>query len=181
MFYAGAAVEGLQQSTDKEVLPGAMMYYHIDDPLVESSSEDGDIADRILRSLKPKGEIFAADEVIEAMDEDFAKGEIVASDVYDMKMNKDGSLSKTSRVMSGEDITTMIAFVKHKVHVLGEAMASGQIAVDPYAMGDKNGCTYCSYRSVCGFDPGLDGYDYRKLKKIPKEDLLAKMKEEEDA
>ena len=98
-----------------------------------------------------------------------------------MKRKKDGSLYKSSTVVSGEDFATMLSFVKKKVRTLGEEMSRGQIDVSPYLLGDQKGCTYCPYHGVCGFDPSLTGYDYRRLKSISREEILNLMKESADA
>ena len=46
----------------------------------------------------------------------------------------------------------------------------------------KIGCTYCPYRDICGFDEQIEGYEYRKLEKLPKEivmeKIMAKLEEE---
>ena len=40
----------------------------------------------------------------------------------------------------------------------------------------------CPYRDICGFDEQIEGYEYRKLEKLPKEivmeKIMAKLEEE---
>ena len=43
--------------------------------------------------------------------------------------------------------------------------------ISPYVLGNKKACTYCAYYSVCGFDPKIQGYEYRRLKKFTDEEL----------
>ena len=39
----------------------------------------------------------------------------------------------------------------------------------------RTGCDYCAYRAICGFDTRIEGYEYRRLEKYSKEDVLEKI------
>ncbi len=54
----------------------------------------------------------------------------------------------------------------------------GEITPNPYEMEGKSGCDYCRFRSVCGFDEKLEGYAYRRWKKLDDGELFEKMKGE---
>ena len=48
--------------------------------------------------------------------------------------------------------------------ILGEssAIATGwHTIMNPAVWDDKAACDYCPYKGVCGFDPSIDGYEYR--------------------
>ena len=62
-----------------------------------------------------------------------------------------------------------------------EQIQDGDIEIRPYSLGDKNGCGYCPYRSVCGFDEKVPGYEYNELEKLDNQTALDKMREEADA
>ena len=187
VFYMGAAVEGLQQSYgDKKVVPGAMLYYHLDNPFVEQVGSDEEVERALLRALRPKGGINASDEAINAIDRDIVTGD--DSDVAVLKRNKDGSWSKNSEVLTEEEFEVMTSFVRQKALQTGEDISNGKIDVLPYKKGDKSGCDYCPYKGICGFDSSLEGYDYQKMDgKLKPEDAFVWMKEklnrkgEEDA
>ena len=69
-------------------------------------------------------------------------------------MNKDGNLSKSSsKVVDPEQMKLLQSFVRKKHEQAGNGMNAGDTRVYPYRLKDKMPCTYCSYRSVCQFDP----------------------------
>jgi ATP-dependent helicase/nuclease subunit B len=58
-------------------------------------------------------------------------------------------------------------------------MYDGNVAVWPYELSDKKACTYCDYKSVCGFDRTVRGYDWRVLEPLDEKEVLLRMQEEE--
>ena len=70
------------------------------------------------------------------------------------------------------------AYVSRKIAELGARMMRGEIAVNPYELGDRTPCGYCPYRSVCGFDEKIDGFSYRRLEKSGQaSEIIRKMEE----
>jgi ATP-dependent helicase/nuclease subunit B len=57
-------------------------------------------------------------------------------------------------------------------------MYEGNVSVEPYELSGKEACTYCDYKSVCGFDPMLKGCDWRILEPLGEEEVLMRMKKE---
>ena len=51
-----------------------------------------------------------------------------------------------------------------------------QYYAKPYRNGQETGCDYCGYRNICGFDTRLNGYEYRKIRKMSLEEAIAAMK-----
>ena len=47
----------------------------------------------------------------------------------------------------------------------------------PYELNGKNGCEYCDYKSICGFDRRVDGYEFNRLKKLEPAEILLKIEE----
>ena len=54
---------------------------------------------------------------------------------------------------------------------------NGEAGARPFEMGNSTGCDYCAYRDICGFEPGLDGYEYQRLEKLSKEEVVEQMKQ----
>ena len=64
----------------------------------------------------------------------------------------------------------------------GTRILKGDISVNPYEAGNRNSCTYCSFRSVCGYDEKIPGYSKRALdmdKEAALEAIRNKYKEQE--
>ncbi|MDE7428963.1 MAG: hypothetical protein K2N00_06800 [Lachnospiraceae bacterium] len=73
---------------------------------------------------------------------------------------------------------TISSYVNYKVKQIGKEILNGTISVNPCEMGSDLACTYCAYKSVCGYDDGTEGYPVRKLKKLGNEEVLERMREE---
>ena len=39
-------------------------------------------------------------------------------------------------------------------------------------------CDYCSFKSVGGFDPAFDGFDWKRLKKMNKDEIWEAIRKE---
>lgn len=155
VVYLNSAMELMRRKyPDKEVLPGGMYYYHLDDPVVEgnSASTDAEIQEKILEELKLKG---------------------VAGE------GEDPSVSKKSKKAGTEEFQILSRYVNHKIRDIGRKIFDGEIGAEPYQLGDNTGCDYCPYHGVCGFDPSSPGWNYRKLENIRDEaEILEKMRKE---
>lgn len=155
VVYLNSAMELMKRKyPGKEVIPGGMYYYHLDDPVVEgnSASTDAEIQEKILEELKLKG---------------------VAGE------GEDVSVSKKSKRAGAEEFQILSRYVNHKIRDIGRKIFDGEIGAEPYQLGDSTGCDYCPYHGVCGFDPSSPGWNYRKLENIKDErEILEKMRKE---
>lgn len=162
VFYMGAAVEGLQSTyPQKQVVPGAMLYYHIDNPFVDASEDEEAVEKSLMMALRPKGRINDSEASVFALDEDFVTEDGTDSLAVRLKKKKDGGYYATSQLLDEGDFQMLSSFVRQKAIDTGEEIASGNIDVSPYKNGDKTGCDYCPYHGICGFDNALDGYSYK--------------------
>ena len=69
----------------------------------------------------------------------------------------------------------MAEYVNYKIDEIGSSIRNGCISINPYEKGDRSACTYCDYRSVCGFDNRIPGYEKRILPGLSKEEAEEKM------
>jgi ATP-dependent helicase/nuclease subunit B len=177
VVYLNAAVElTAKKHPDKAVEPAGIFYYHIDDPMVEGNGRESEteIREAVFEQLKLNGLVNEETQVYRAMDEDFAG----SSSVIPVAEKADGSLTAASKTASAEDFAVMSEYVNGLVKETGKRILAGDVAVSPYQLDDKNGCKYCPYHAVCGFDTRIAGYEYRSLEKISEtETILEKMKE----
>jgi ATP-dependent helicase/nuclease subunit B len=64
----------------------------------------------------------------------------------------------------------------------GTRITDGAVDLDPFQKNQQVACEFCSYRSVCQFDPTLEEHNYRKLQDLKDEDVLERLtKGKEDA
>lgn len=176
VVYMNAAVELTQKKyPNKEVVPAAMLYYRMTDPMVEGENlTPEEVNAKILQELKMTGMVNESDEAVRMLDKTFTD----KSEILPLERKKDGSFSAVSSVMSEEDMRTVSSYVNHKIRGLGREILDGTISVNPCELGSEKACTYCVYKRVCGFDDGTEGYRQRKLEKMKAEEVLQRMREE---
>ena len=180
VVYMNAAVEMEQKKhPDKKVIPAAMLYYHIDDPMVEDGENmtPEEINARLLQELKMTGIVNESDEAVRLLDNEFT----VKSDILPLERKKDGTFSAYSSVISEEDMHMVSNYVNRKIRQLGRGILDGTISVNPYEQNGNQACTYCAYKSVCGYDSRIEGYRMRRLPKLSADDALMHMREETDS
>ncbi len=160
----------------KEVVPAALLYYHVSDPLV--SAKEGmtaeEINQEILKELRTNGIVSEDDKVVSLLDKNFTDKSLVVP----VERKKDGSFSLRSGTIAKEDYETVSRFVSHKIRQFGREIFNGTIAVNPCEQGGRQSCSYCVYKGICDFEEKTSGYDMRMLPSPPKEELLFKMREE---
>ncbi|MCR4999077.1 MAG: exodeoxyribonuclease V subunit gamma [Lachnospiraceae bacterium] len=178
VYYLNAVMKARSVSSTKEVLPAAVLYYHIDNPMIEqdyNSTEDS-LEQAILRELRVKGLVNSDEVVLEALDKDIYN--FKKSDVIPVRLKKDNTPYADGNDATEQEFTLLTDYVEKKVIDLGNAIARGEIAARPYAKKTSTGCKYCEYHSICGFDRKVDGFEYRKLPELKREDAYDKMREE---
>ncbi len=168
LIYMEAARAYLEEQQGvSEVVPAGTYYYHIDDPIVPAeggkSSEE-----EIRRELALKGPTNGAPEVLRITTEDPEKMSMV---VKSLELKKDGGFKNYANVLSSREFGELGSFVKNKALALSREMTEGHIPVRPYRLNMETGCSYCPYRSVCGYDDRIDGYKRERLKKKTLSDL----------
>lgn len=171
VVYMNAAVEVEQKKhPDKEIVPAAMLYYHIADPMVEDGADltPEQINTKLLQELKMTGIVNESDEAVRLLDGEFAD----KSDILPLERKKDGSFSAYSSVIKGEDMQTVSNYVNYKIRQLGNDILRGTISVNPYEQGGNQACAYCAYKSVCGYDTRIDGYQTRNLPKLRQDEAM---------
>lgn len=177
VVYMNAAVELEERKhPDKEVVPAALLYYHIDDPTVETPIElsDEEINSEIQKKLRMNGVVSSEPDVVERLDRYLQE----RSDVIPVERKKDGSFSARSSVMSGGELQVVSDYVNHKIREIGREILDGNIDVNPYEKGSADACTYCAYRKVCGFDRTIPGYGKRVLEDMDKDEIFRRMQGE---
>lgn len=178
VVYLNAAVELAQKRhPDKQVEPAGIFYYHIGDPLVSGSPEEGAEAleQKILKELKLDGLARAEEEVVSLMDGEVGPGS--SSSVLPVGYNKNGTLTRYSQAAGRQDFETISRYTNRTIGRIGRAILEGEAEAAPYRTMKKEACTYCPYRGICGFDERL-GFSYRELKGGKPQEILERMREE---
>ncbi len=184
-LYMNAATELMAaRNPGRDVRPAGLLYYHIADPILSVSADQAgtDHKGDILRQLRPEGLINGRPEILRAMDAELMDNADegitgVPSDVIRVTLKKDGTPDAHSRVASEEELQLLQRFVRRKLIAAGNEIVSGRRPARPYRQKKKNGCEYCDYRAVCGFDLRLPGYGYCDEKPMKKDEWMERAAE----
>ena len=161
----------------KDTEPAGIFYYHITDPMVDSDGGESEeeIRRSILEQLKVGGLVNEDPEIYGAMDTDFTG----TSSVIPVALKADGSLKAASKTASAYEFGLMSDYVRKKIEHVGKEIFAGNVSVKPYLLGDRSGCDYCPYHTICGFDVRMPGFSYQQFEKFDSsEEILAHIRKE---
>ncbi len=176
VIYLNAAMELMKKEhPDKEVLPAGVLYYQIQDPVLDMDGEEADVTARVLEKLKPNGLINGDPEIIKRLDQSMPG----RSQVLPIAYNKDGSLRAGSPVASGEQFAALSRYVNRKIQKIGSEVLDGRMDVNPYELKGKTACDYCAYSGVCGLDSKTEGFHRRRLPVFGDDEIWKRIEEEE--
>ena len=161
IVYMNVAAEMMKKShPDKEIVPAALLYYHVNDPMIKSEEElsPEQVNDQLLKELRMNGLVNDSEEVIGLLDGSFA----TKSSIIPVERKSDGSLSARSSVVNRQDYEVISNYVNQKMHQFGTEILQGNIEVNPCEQGNTESCTYCTFREICAFDGKIPGFEKRK-------------------
>lgn len=165
VVYLNEAMASIQKKNpDKQVLPAAILYYHVADPMVveEKDISTAEIDKAIAENLCMRGVVNQDDNIIELLDKD-AHGAGTKSSIIPVALNKDGGLKESSDVYTTDEMLMMTSFVNEKIREIGTKILQGDIEKNPCQKDGRSSCTYCAFKGVCGFDKKIQGYKMRDI------------------
>ncbi|KHD38403.1 ATP-dependent helicase [Clostridium acetobutylicum] len=168
LLYLNAILENENLDEEDKVLPGAILYFTMDDPIIKgkNSLTDEQIREEIMKSLKMKGLLLSDPDVIKEMDREMEGSSIIIP----ASIKKDGTLGRSSAATK-EQFDILIEHVRNLVVKNCENLLMGDIRIKPYKKGKEKPCDYCLYSSICRFDTMFDGNNYRYVKEKSDEEV----------
>ncbi len=102
---------------------------------------------------KPRGLIHAGH--LDVFDEHVPAG--ARSQYYQFGLKKDGTLGWVDNTDSATPAAfeALLRRTERVMTELADRMVDGEIAVHPYRAGGASPCTWCRFRSVCRYEPGM--------------------------
>ena len=161
IVYMNVATEIMKNNhPDKEIVPAALLYYHVNDPMLKTEEElsPEQINEQLLKELRMNGLVNDSEDIITLLDGSFE----AKSSIIPVERKSDGSLSARSSVVSRQDYEVISNYVNYKMHQFGTEILKGNIAVNPCEQGKMDSCTYCTFREICDFDGKIPGFTKRK-------------------
>ena len=167
----------LTQSKDwlgSEAKAAGILYFHVHDAMLRepTSFDETDIAEDIFKAYKMQGLLLAEPGIASLMDTSLTSG---TSDVVPVGLKKDGEFYSNSKIASEQSFTDLRTYVHQLIEQSGIKMTSGIVELDPYENKAGNACTFCSFKSVCQFDPALKSNSYRHLRDYDDETIFEKI------
>ncbi|HEY8499637.1 MAG TPA: helicase-exonuclease AddAB subunit AddB [Clostridia bacterium] len=150
--------------SDKSYLPGGMLYFKIDDPIIKRNGKmtPGDIEKAIMKQLKMKGLLLADVKLIKEMDRTMEG----SSAIIPASISKEGTLGRNTSAATIEQFISLRKHVKKLLKdICGEIM-KGNVSIKPYKKKKDTSCKYCGFLPVCQFDNTLEENSFRFLHDI---------------
>lgn len=178
LVYLDAILKNSKYILDKQCVPGAILYFKIDDPIIKSKKalEDDEIRDEVLKRLKLNGLLLKDAKLVRAMDKNMETYSLIIPATF----KKDGEFSSTSSVVTEEQFELLRKYVNDKMIEICEDMLSGEVKIEPCKSNKVTYCDYCDYSAICQFDTSIKDNKYKVIMKKSKEDIWASIEEKVD-
>lgn len=166
---------------DKDLIPAGILYFGLVEPKIDKGKRAKDITEeeieqKLREHFRMNGLVLAEMNIINMMDNKLKDGE--KSDVIPVKIKKDGTMDKTSKVVSRKEFEILQKYVKSTLAQISKEILDGNIDIKPYynVKTKRKPCEYCKYNSICNFKKGFYGNDYNYIDNMEKEYILECMK-----
>lgn len=175
MVYLSAWIRGNGGTT----APGGAFYYHIDDPMLDTSENRPEVVEA-LRASEMRLNGLSSNEVavIEQMDPELLSSG--KSTVFQAALKGEGDFTATSAVASEADFKRLVRHAERRIQEIGNDLQGGDIRIAPCKLSKGSSCTYCPYRGICQFEPTLPGNVYRHFEALKDAEVLERLRKQED-
>ncbi|MGL4571573.1 MAG: helicase-exonuclease AddAB subunit AddB [Clostridium sp.] len=176
LVYLDALLRNSEHILNTGAVPGAILYFRIDDPIIKSGKEldEEEVQNEVLKKLKMNGLLLKDAKLIRAMDHTMETYSLIIPAAF----KKDGDFSKTSSVATEEQFDILREYVNKKMVELCTDMLSGKIKILPTKNNQRAYCEYCDYSAVCQFDTSIKDNKYRLVLKKSDDDIWNKINAE---
>lgn len=123
-----------------------------------------DLFDIKKNNLKLQG--YSTDNIdyLSKFDRSYESSEMIKS----MKINKDGSFSKNSKVLSDDDIYNILKYTENIINEVVDNILNSKFDINPKIIEKKKSCTNCRFSDICF----VNNRDYVYLDKVDNLDFL---------
>jgi ATP-dependent helicase/nuclease subunit B len=177
LAYLDVALMHAKKLAGGEGLPGAVLYFRIQDPLVKTDGgipQQGDLEKKLLQELRMTGMVLADPAVVKLMDD----GLEAESDLVPVRIKKDGTFAARSDVLTREQFEVLRSFLRAQLIAAGSDIIDGVVDIAPLRRGTVRSCRYCPFKPVCRFDILIEGNTYRNVPAEDRENIWRKLARE---
>ncbi len=187
ILYMNSVLDMMQEEhPEKEIIPAAMLYYQMRDPVMPSGKNVVSLREEIetaqgpdspdasmqlqrlqetaqegLREqLRTTGMVNQDGDVITKLDPAI-QGK---SKVIPVKLGKNGNPITGSRVYTEEEFRELSRAAQKRMCLIAKEILEGNVEANPILIDrTSNSCKYCAFKDCCDFDVRIPGYEYRRL------------------
>lgn len=177
LTYLDVVLSQSKQWLGMEATPAGILYFHVHHAMLSESERlsDEQIVEEIFKRYKMSGLVTSNQEIVKLMDTSLESGR---SNIVPIGFKKDGSFYAGSKVANDDTFKLLQEHMYHLMRRAGIQITSGEIELNPYENKEGNACTFCSFKSICQFDPILKENNYRRLKQMKEEEILESFKKQ---
>ena len=174
--YLDAIWENGDKDANKPMLPGGMLYFKIDDPIVKGNGKiaEEEIEKAIMKQLKMRGLLLADVKLIREMDNTIEG----ASLIIPATINKGEVLGKNTSAATMEQFKLLRKYVRKLLKDLCGEMMKGNVSIKPYKKKGTTSCKYCSFSPVCQFDTAMKENSFKLLYDKDNDEVWSLMEQE---
>jgi ATP-dependent helicase/nuclease subunit B len=177
LAYLDVAMAHAQNLLGRDVMPGAILYFRINDPIIKTKGEvpaEDEIEKKLLQEMRMTGMVLADQNVIKMMDRQFGPD----SDLLPVRIKKDGGFTAHSAVLTQEQFELLRVYLKTQLISAGNDIIDGVVDIAPLRQGSVRSCRYCPFKPVCQFDILIEGNTYRNITAAERDTIWRKLARE---
>ena len=162
-------------SQQEKIEPVGALYFNLIEPKILGTSKEiskEEIEENIKKNYKMKGLVLADVNVIKMMDKNIEEGK---SAIIPVSLNASGEINyKNSNVVTKEEFEKLQKYTIKLIKQISKEILDGNINLRPYYIvkEKKTPCSYCEYKSICQFNPKMEGNKYNYIGNKPRQEIL---------
>lgn len=165
------SLEGAREDIGLE--PGGIFYMNLKRPEIEVENQ-GEITDEkafeiMVKNSRLSGLTLNEDMVIDGMD---LNEDNLVTKVERKKGSKELKVNSTNYVLNREDFKLLRDYAELLMKEMANRLLSGEIPVRPYKFDNFINCKYCNYKSICRFDPNMEGNEINIIEKRNRDEAI---------
>ena len=164
------AITDKSNNENQDLIPGGMLYFKVDDPIIELKKDldNEEIENLLIEKLKLNGLILNDKTLIRHMDNTIDK----KSNLVNINLDKEG-LSKNKNAITYDNFIKLQKYSKKILIDIGKEILKGKINIKPYYKSKTaNGCTYCNFNSICKFNSKNENCKYNVIRKFSNDEIF---------
>lgn len=178
--YAGLQIQLLTYMDaickEEDIFPAGIFYFSLLEQMVKAEKKmtEQEIEDMIRKNFRMKGLIIADVKIIRMNDKELKSG---SSKLVPAAITSSGTVNeKWTSGVSKEDFKVLQDYIYKTIKDISKEIFSGKIDLKPYYKKGKTPCSYCEYKSICGFNPKITDNKYNYIPEKSKDEIIENMK-----